>query len=54
VIGGGAAQYLPLLQPGIDQALNRIRPYTWQPPISAAELGEYAGAIGAAVLHRRS
>jgi glucokinase len=52
VVGGSAARYLPLLRPGIDRALTRSRPYAWTPPVAAAELGEYSGAIGAAVLPR--
>jgi glucokinase len=52
VIGGSAAQYLPLLRPGIDRVLHRSRPFTWKPPIAAAGLGEYSGAIGAAILPR--
>ena len=52
VLGGSAAQYLPLLWPGIDRALTRSQPYAWQPPMAAAELGEYSGAIGAAILPR--
>ena len=50
VVGGSAARYLPLLRPGIDRALTRSQPYAWKPPVAAAELGEYSGAIGAAVL----
>ena len=52
VLGGSASQHLPLLRPGIDRALRRSQPYAWNPPITAAELGEYSGAIGAAVLPR--
>ena len=52
VVGGSSAQYLPLLRPGIDRALTRIQPYAWAPPLAEAELGEYSGAIGAAVLPR--
>lgn len=54
VVGGSAARYLPLLRPGIDRALTRSRPYAWKPPVAAAELGDYSGAIGAAVLPRVS
>ncbi len=50
VVGGSVAQYLPLLRPGIDRALDRSGPFAWKPPIAAAELGEYSGAIGAAIL----
>jgi len=52
VIGGSAAQYLPLLRPGINRALDRSRPFVWKPPIAAAGLGESSGAIGAAILPR--
>ena len=52
VVGGSAAQYLPLLRPGIERALDRSGPFAWKPPIAAAELGEYSGAIGAAILPR--
>lgn len=54
IVGGSAARYLPLLRPGIDRALTRPGPYQWKPSIAAAELGEYSGAIGAAVLPRGS
>ena len=52
VICGSAAQYLPLSRPGLDRALTRAQPYTWAPPITAAQLGEFSGAIGAAILAR--
>ena len=52
VIGGSVARYLPLLMPGIDRALSRPEPFDWRPPVVAAALGEYSGAIGAAVLAR--
>jgi glucokinase len=52
VLGGSVARYLPLLRPGLDRALTRTPPFNWAPPIVAAELGEYSGAIGAAVLAR--
>lgn len=52
VICGSAAQYLPLLRPGLERALTRTQPYTWAPPITAAQLGEFSGAIGAAILAR--
>lgn len=50
VIGGSAARYLALLRPGIDRALSRSAPYDWSPTVAAASLGEFSGAIGAAVL----
>ena len=54
VICGSPAQYLPLIKPGINRALTRAQPFTWSPPIVAAALGEYSGAIGAAVMARTS
>lgn len=52
VLGGSAARYLPLLRPGLDRAGTRAPPFSWTPPVVAAELGQYSGAIGAAVLAR--
>lgn len=52
VICGSPARYLPLIKPGINRALTRAQPFTWSPPIVAAALGEYSGAIGAAVMAR--
>jgi glucokinase len=52
VLGGSAAQYLDLFAPALAAALDRDVPYRWAPPIVAAELGDLAGAIGAAVLAR--
>ena len=52
VICGGSARYLPLLRPGLSQALMRTPPFDWSPPVVAAALGERSGAIGAAVLAR--
>jgi glucokinase len=52
VICGSVARYLPLFRAGISRTMTQSRPYSWTPPIAAAELGEYSGAIGAAVLAR--
>jgi glucokinase len=52
VLGGSAAQYLDLFAAPLTTALDRQPPYEWLPPIVAAELGDLAGAIGAAVLAR--
>ncbi len=52
VLGGSAAQYLDLFAGPLIAALDRQPPYQWIPPIVAAELGDLAGAIGAAVLAR--
>jgi glucokinase len=52
VIGGSAAQYLPLLRPGLDRASAQLAPFACNPPAAGAALGEYSGAIGAAVLAR--
>ncbi len=53
VLGGSAAQYLDLFSGPLVAALGRSAPYQWNPPIVAAELGDIAGAVGAAVLARR-
>ena len=50
VLGGGAAQYLPLFAPALDEGLRRNPGYEWNPPRCAAALGAMSGAIGAAVL----
>ena len=53
VLGGSAAQYLDLFADSLAAALDRVAPFQWNPPIVAAELGDVAGAVGAAVLARR-
>jgi glucokinase len=50
VIGGGAAQYLDLFQAGMRHRLTRSSEYSAAPEILAAEIGNVAGAVGAAVL----
>jgi glucokinase len=50
VIGGGAAQYLDLFQAGMRHRLTRSREYSCAPEFLAAEIGNVAGAVGAAVL----
>jgi glucokinase len=52
VLGGSAARYLPLFRPGLDRAATQLAPFGCNPPVTAAALGEYSGAIGAAVLAR--
>jgi hypothetical protein len=50
VLGGSVAQYFDLFAASLTKALDRNPPYKWTPPILAAELGDFAGAVGAAVL----
>jgi glucokinase len=50
VIGGGAAQYLDLFQAGLRRSLTRSSEYSCRPEFLAAEIGNVAGAVGAAVL----
>jgi glucokinase len=52
VIGGGAAPYLDLFQATMRHSLSRSTEYAWAPAILPAELGNVAGAVGAAVLGR--
>ena len=48
VISGGAASYLDLFAPGIQQAISRRPPFEVPADLRAARLGDLAGAIGAA------
>jgi glucokinase len=50
VIGGGAAQYLDVFQAGMRRSLTRSREYCCTPEFLAAEIGNVAGAVGAAAL----
>src|SRR5580693_1599738 len=52
IIGGSAAQYADLFEHGLHQSLNRAAMYTRTPALVTAELGNLAGAIGAAVIGR--
>jgi glucokinase len=52
IIGGGAAQYLDLFQATMRQRLERSPGYAWTPAFLPAELGNVAGAVGAAVISR--
>jgi glucokinase len=52
VLAGSAAQYLDLFAPSLAEGLAREAPYQWIPAVLAAELGDLAGAVGAAVLAR--
>jgi glucokinase len=52
VIGGGAARYLDLAETGIRRSLRRAPGFTAVLELRAAELGDLAGAIGAAILAR--
>ena len=52
IIGGSAAQYADLFEHGLHQSLNRAARYTRTPALATAELGNLAGAIGAAVIGR--
>jgi glucokinase len=54
VIGGGAARYLDLAETGIRRSLRRAPGFTAVLELRAAELGDLAGAIGAAILARRT
>lgn len=54
VIGGGAARYLGLAETGIRRSLRRAPGFTAVLELRAAELGNLAGAIGAAILARRT
>lgn len=49
VLAGGATQFLDLFLPGIDKKLHRSSQYTCRPTIEPAQLGNFAGAVGAAV-----
>ena len=53
IVGGSAAQYADLFEHGLHQSLNRAAMYTCTPALATAELGNLAGAIGAAVLGRQ-
>jgi glucokinase len=50
VIGGGAAQYLDVFHAGMRRSLTRSSEYSCSPEFLAAEIGNVAGAVGAAVL----
>ncbi len=52
VVGGGAARYLPLWEPGLAAAIVRAGTFAWTPALAQARLGALSGAIGAAVLAR--
>lgn len=54
ILGGSAAQYADLFENGLHQSLNRAARYTCTPALATAELGNLAGAIGAAVIGRLS
>jgi glucokinase len=50
VLGGSAAQYLPLFSPALQEGLRRSQGFSWHPQLRLAALGALSGAIGAAVL----
>jgi glucokinase len=52
IIGGSAAQYLDLTEAGIRHSLHRTAGFTTALDLRGAELGDLAGAIGAAILAR--
>jgi glucokinase len=52
ILGGNAAQYADLFEHGLNQSLNRAAMYTRTPALATAELGNLAGAIGAAEIGR--
>jgi glucokinase len=54
IIGGGGAQYLDLIETGIQHSLHRAPGFTVALELRAAELGNLAGAIGAAILAGRT
>jgi glucokinase len=52
IIGGSAAQYADLFETGLHRSLDRAARYTCTPALATAELGNLAGAVGAAVIGR--
>jgi glucokinase len=50
VIGGGGARYLEVFRPTLEQALAEVRGCYEVPSVVAAELGDVAGAVGAALM----
>ena len=50
IIGGGAAPYADLFENSLRRSLNRAARYTCTPALATAELGNLAGAVGAAVI----
>jgi glucokinase len=50
VVGGSAAQYLDLFGEPMRAQLERSPEYAWSPNVVAAQLGNLAGAIGAAAM----
>src|SRR5580704_12401973 len=52
IIGGSAAQCADLFENGLHRSLNRAARYTCAPALATAELGNLAGAVGAAVIAR--
>jgi glucokinase len=52
VLGGGGARYFDLFGPAMQAALARAPEFGWAAPVRIAELGDLAGAIGAAGLAR--
>jgi glucokinase len=53
VLGGSAAQYLPLFSAALDQSLQRAPGFSYYAKPFSATLGAMSGAIGAAVLARQ-
>jgi glucokinase len=54
VIGGSVAQYWDHLKEPLRQALSAFREFDRSVPILASDLGERAGALGAALLPQRA
>jgi glucokinase len=52
VLGGSAADYFPMFVDGMQQALTRHAEFAVETAIRRADLGDHAGAIGAAVIAR--
>ena len=52
VLGGAAAQYLDVFIDSLRESMDRPANFAWTGQITAAELGDIAGAVGGAVLAR--
>lgn len=50
VLGGSAAQLLPLYEPALRRAMQRRAGFELNVPVVASSLGDAAGALGAALL----
>lgn len=52
LLSGSAAHFYPLFQPGMASALSRAAGYAVNKQILPSQLGDSAGALGAALLYR--